>query len=101
MAHIDISRPHARGRAQAHREAEAVADSLRRRFGVQTAWDGDVLRVDGAGVRGAITATDDLVQVTAHLGLALRPLRRTLAREIERHLDAFAREANGLSSADA
>ena len=94
MPHIEIRRRHALGRVRAHREAEAVAGALRRRFGVRTAWDGDTLRVDGAGVRGAITATDDLVRVSAHLGPALRPLRRPLEREIARHLDAFLRESD-------
>ena len=90
MAHIEISRRHVLGRARAHREAEAVAGALRRRFNVRTAWDGDVLRVEGTGVRGAITATAGVVRVSAHLGLALRPLRGALEREIARHLDAFA-----------
>lgn len=90
MAHIEITRQHGLGRERAHRAAEEVADDLRRRFGVQTAWDGDVLRVDGKGVTGALTATDRLVHVTADLGLPLRPLCRSLAREIERRLDAFA-----------
>ena len=90
MAHIDVSRRHAHGRDRAHREAEAVAGSLRERFGVRTRWEGDVLRVQGRGIKGALTATDEVVRVTADLGLALRPLRRSLEREIARHLDDFA-----------
>lgn len=95
MPHIDITRPHRLGRERAHRAAEAVADDLHRRFGVRSRWDGDTLRVDGKGVTGALTATDDVLRVSADLGLSLRPLRRTLQREIEREierrLDALAR----------
>jgi putative polyhydroxyalkanoate system protein len=90
LAHIEIVRRHGHGRTRARQVAEAVAAGLRDRFGVRADWDGDVLHVHGAGVRGALTAHDDAVRVSAHLGLALRPLRRALEREIAQRLDAFA-----------
>ena len=90
MPHIDVTRRHGHGRAQARAAAEAVAASLQSQFGVRTAWEGDTLRLDGKGVTGALVASDDAVRVTADLGLPLRPLRRSLQREIERQLDTFA-----------
>ena len=87
MAHIDITRRHALGHEGARRAAEAVADELRTQYRARTRWDGDTLYVKGPGIKGALTATDDLVRITASLGLALRPLRRSLETEIERRLD--------------
>jgi putative polyhydroxyalkanoate system protein len=87
MAHIDITRRHTLGRSGARQAAEAVADELRAHYRARTTWEGDTLSVDGPGVTGALTATEDTVRITASLGLALRPLRRTLEAEIQRRLD--------------
>ena len=90
MADIDLTRPHRLGLDGARRAAEAVADRLRREYGVATEWEGDSVRVSGRGVRGRLDARPEVVRVTASLGLAARPFRRALRREIERELDRFA-----------
>lgn len=87
MPHIELSRPHRLGRTGARRAAEAVAEDLQRRFGLRWAWEGDALRLDGRGVRGVLTTTDDAVHVTADLALSARPFRRALEAEIARELD--------------
>ena len=87
MPHIELSRPHRLGRAGARRAAEAVAEDLERRFGLRWAWEGETLRLDGRGVRGALTATEDTVHVAADLAFSARPFRRALEAEIARELD--------------
>lgn len=87
MPHIDITRTHHLGMAGARDAAEAVAADLRSQYRARTAWDGDTLRLTGPGVKGALAVTPTTVRVTADLGLALRPLRRQLHREIETYLD--------------
>lgn len=90
MAHIVVSRPHALGLDGARRAAAEVAARLRHEFGVSTRHDGDTIHVEGRGVRGRLDAGPDVVRVEATLGLAARPLRRLLRREIERELDRLA-----------
>ena len=87
MPHIDIIRTHHLGLAGARQAAEAVAADLRAQYRARTDWDGDTLRLSGPGVKGDLHVTDSTVRVTANLGLALRPLRRQLEREIEGQLD--------------
>ena len=88
MAHIRITRHHTLGRERAHQAAEAVAEELRAHYKARTSWDGDVLRVQGPGVKGALTATADTIHIEAKLGLPLRPFRRSLETEIRERLDA-------------
>jgi len=90
VAHIDISRSHTLGIDGAREAAEAVAERLAAEYGVQSAWSGDTLRVQGRGIKGALEALPTAVRVTASLGLAARPFRRALRREIERELDRVA-----------
>ena len=90
MADIDLTRPHDLGLDGARRAADAVAARLRSEYGVTTEWDGDSIRLKGRGVRGRLDAQPAMVRVTASLGLAARPFRRALRREIKRELDQFA-----------
>ena len=90
MAHISLSRPHTLDLDTARRAVDEVADRLRREFGVTTRREGDTIWVDGHGVRGRLEATRDALHVEATLGLAARPFRRLLRREIETELDRLA-----------
>lgn len=87
MADIVLARPHSLGLAGARQTAEQVASRLRDEFGVSAHWEGDAIHVEGRGVRGRLEAGPDEVRVVASLGLAARPFRRLLRREIERELD--------------
>lgn len=90
VADIDILRTHALGLDGARTAATQVGDRLADEFGVDTRWEGDVLRVTGRGVDGTLDAGPETVHVRATLGLLARPFRRALAREIERELDLVA-----------
>ena len=87
MSTISISRSHTLGLDGARQAADDVAERLRREFGVATRRDGDTVWVEGRGVEGRLDATADRVTVEARLGLAARPFRRLLRREIETELD--------------
>ena len=87
MAHIEIVRRHRLGREAARRTAEGIAADLQRRYGVRWGWRGDTLHVESAHVNGALTAGEDVVRVTATLGLTARPFRRALEAEIQGQLD--------------
>lgn len=87
MPDIELSRPHSLGPDGALAAATAVADRLEREHGIRTRRDGDVIHVEGRGVRGQLFAGPDAVTVVATLGLTARPFRRLLRREIEAELD--------------
>lgn len=90
MADIDLTRTHTLGLQGARQLAADVADRLSREFGVRTRWVDDSVHIEGRGVRGRLDAGPDAVRVTASVGLAARPFRRLLQREIERELDHLA-----------
>ena len=87
MPDILVTRSHSLGLDGARRAADDVADRLRREFGVATRRDGDTVWVEGRGVTGRLDAGPSEVRVQADLGLAARPFRRLLRREIEAELD--------------
>lgn len=90
MARITVSRPHSLDPDTARRAVDEVAERLRREFGVRTRREGETVWVDGHGVRGRLEATPDALHVEATLGLAARPFRRLLRREIDAELDRLA-----------
>ncbi|MFC4729293.1 polyhydroxyalkanoic acid system family protein [Coralloluteibacterium thermophilus] len=87
MSKIDIQRNHSLGRAQARSAVEQIAARMAEKFGVDTAWDGDVLGFSRSGVDGRIVVGDSDVRVTAQLGMMLGMLKGTIEQEIERVLD--------------
>ena len=90
MPDIVISRPHTLGLDDARRAVEEVAERLHSEFGVTTRREGDTVFVQGRGVTGQLEAGPSAVRVEASLGLAARPFRRLLRREIEAELDRLA-----------
>ena len=87
MSDISITRSHTLGLDGARQAADEVAERLHREFGVTTRREGDTVWVEGRGVSGRLDAGPDEVRVHARLGLAARPFRRLLRREIETELD--------------
>lgn len=90
MPDIVVTRPHSLGLDAARQAVDEVADRLRREFGVATRREGETVWVEGRGVRGRLDARPEAVHVEATLGLAARPFRRLLRREIESELDRLA-----------
>lgn len=90
MSHIDVIRRHHLGLDGARQAAEEVADELRSHLSLRTHWEGDTLVARGTGFDGRFHAAPETVRVTVKLGLALRPLRRTIRSEIGDYLDRYA-----------
>ncbi len=90
MSDIVITRPHDLGLDGARHAAEEVAERLRQDFGVTVRNDGDSIHIEGRGVRGRLDAGPHEVRIEASLGLAARPFKRLLRREIESELDRLA-----------
>ncbi len=87
MASIDIRRPHGKTHAQARALVDKTADSLGKKFGVASEWDGDTLTFHRSGVNGRIQVTPTELIVHAELGFLLGAMKPMIEREIEAQLD--------------
>ncbi|KZX57161.1 polyhydroxyalkanoic acid synthase [Halioglobus sp. HI00S01] len=67
--------------------AEGLVESLAREHGVRSRWDGDQVRIKGAGVDGQLSFHDDLIDVSVKLGLLTSMFESTLRKEVQRYLD--------------
>lgn len=87
MASIDIRREHGKTHAEARALVDKTADSLGKKFGVASEWEGDTLHFRRSGVNGSIKVTATEVIVHAQLGLLLGAMTPVIEREIESQLD--------------
>jgi len=87
VSRIDIQRSHALTPEEVHAAIDEIAQSLTAKYGVRCAWQGGVLDFSRPGVEGSITVTTHEVHLRARLGLAMRPFKPVIEREIERYLD--------------
>lgn len=87
MANIDIQHDHTMTPAHARQAVQDVADKLTERFGVESSWEGDILRFRRSGVDGRIALMPQQLHVTAQLGLLLGAMKGPIEAEIRRVLD--------------
>lgn len=86
MSSIDISHAHSLSPDAARSAIEEVVGKLSERFGVQSRWEGDVVKFSGSGVDGAIALQPQQVRVTAELGFLLSAMKTMVESEIRRVL---------------
>lgn len=89
MAEIHLRRKHTIGIRKAKVAAQKVADDLAQEFGMESAWDGDVLRFSRHGVDGALTVAKDEVVLNAKLGLVLSAFKTRIERHINDNFDRY------------
>ncbi|MFC3816413.1 polyhydroxyalkanoic acid system family protein [Lysobacter sp. GCM10012299] len=87
MSNIDIHHAHSLSPDQARQAVTEVAEKLSERFGMEYAWDGDVLNFNRSGVDGHIALEPDQLHVTAKLGFLLSTMKGPIEAEIKRVLD--------------
>lgn len=86
MASIDITHPHVLAPGPARQAVQEVADKLTSRFGVDCAWNGDILSFTRAGVDGRIALLPGMLHVTAELGFLFAAMKAPIEAEIRRVL---------------
>lgn len=89
MSRIQIRRQHTIGVKKARIAAQKVADDLAQEFGLQSAWDGDVLRFSHKGVDGVLAVTRDEVVLDAKLGLLLSAFRSRIEAHVNENFDRY------------
>jgi putative polyhydroxyalkanoate system protein len=87
MAGFRITKPYTMSKEDVREAAEGLAESLEREHGVRSRWDGDRVRIKGAGVDGELSFHDGLIDVSVKLGLLTSMFEPVLRREVQRYLD--------------
>ena len=87
MPGFRITKPYTMPKEEVREAAEGLAESLAREHGVRSRWDGDRVRIKGAGVDGELSFHDGLIDVSVKLGLLTAMFEPVLRKEVERYLD--------------
>ena len=88
MAGFRLTKPYTMPKDEVREAAQGLATSLEREHGVRTRWDGDRVRIKGAGVDGQMTFHDGLIDVSVKLGFLTSMFERPLREEVQRYLDS-------------
>lgn len=84
---IDITKAHSKGIQEAQAIADALANDLAERFGVEYYWEGDHLHFQRMGVSGNIEVSETEIHVSAELNFLLSYLEPAVREEVNRYLD--------------
>ena len=87
MAGFRLTKPYTMPKEEVREAAEGLANSLERQHGVRSRWEGDTVRIRGAGVDGKLSFHDDLIDVSVKLGLLASAFQGVLRAEVKRYLD--------------
>ena len=87
MAGFRLTKPYTMPKDAVREAAEGLATNLERQHGVRTRWEGDTVRIKGAGVDGQMSFHDGLIDVNVRLGLLTSMFEPVLKEEVQRYLD--------------
>ena len=87
MAEFRITKPYTMSKDEVREAAEGLAESLERQHGVRSRWEGDMVRIRGAGVDGTMSFHDGLIDVSVRMGLLASMFEPVLKDEVQRYLD--------------
>jgi putative polyhydroxyalkanoate system protein len=87
MAGFRITKPYTMPKEEVREAAQGLASSLERDHGVRSRWDGDTVRIKGAGVDGQMSFHDGMIDVSVRLGLLASMFEPVLRDEVNRYLD--------------
>jgi putative polyhydroxyalkanoate system protein len=87
MAGFRLTKQYTMTRDEVRTAAEGLAASLEREHGVRSRWDGDTVRITGAGVNGEMSFADGIIDVSVRLGLLASMFEPVLRSEVQRYLD--------------
>lgn len=87
MAGFRLTKPYTMSREDIRAAAQGLAANLERDHGVRSRWDGDTVKIKGAGVSGQLSFHDGLIDVSVRLGMLMAMFEPVLKAEIQRYLD--------------
>ena len=89
MAGFRVTKPYTMPKSEVRAAAEGLASSLEQQHGVRARWQGDSVRIKGAGVDGEMSFHDGVVDVSVRLGLLASAFKGVLETEVRRYLDEY------------
>ena len=87
MPTISVVRKHTLSHKKAKAVADKVAKDLKQRFGLEYAWNGDIVEFERPGVTGTMRVGKDRIALDATLGWLLTPITPAIEREVVSQLD--------------
>jgi len=87
MTTIDKRRAHTKGKEQARKAAESIAEKLRDKIQVTYHWAGDDLEFTRTGAKGRIRVSDTEVRVEIDLSFVLRPMKGMIEDKVDKYLE--------------
>jgi len=87
MAGFRLTKPYTMSKEDIREAAQGLADALEHDHGVRSRWEGDSVRIKGAGVDGKLSFHDGLIDVSVRLGLLTSMFEGPLRSEVQRYLD--------------
>jgi putative polyhydroxyalkanoate system protein len=87
MPGFRMTKPYTMPKEELREAAQGLALSLEQQHGVRSRWEGDSVRIKGAGVDGKLTFHDNLIDVSVTLGLLASAFQGILKAEVQRYLD--------------
>jgi len=87
MAGFRLTKPYTMAKDDIREAAQGLADALERDHGMRSRWEGDTVKIKGAGVDGKLSFHDGLIDVSVRLGLLASMFEGVLRSEVQRYLD--------------
>ena len=84
---MKIRRRHNLGLEEARNRADRIAADLQQQFSMRSRWQGDVLQVQGNGVKGQLLVDAENMELDVKLGLALKLMEGPIRAAIEATID--------------
>ena len=89
MAGFRVSKPYTMPVEELREAAQGLAATLEQQHGVKARWQGDCVRIKGAGVDGELSFEGGVVDVSVRLGLLASAFKGVLENEVRRYLDEY------------
>jgi putative polyhydroxyalkanoate system protein len=83
MSSISMQRAHHLPHDAAIAAANRIVSGLVQKYGIRSEWRGDVMHIDGSGVKGTLEVTPDQVAINLSLGMLAAMFRSTIVDSIE------------------
>ena len=64
-----------------------MSENVLKKYGINSVWEGDILKVKGKGVKGDIKITSSDLDVELKLDFMLRPFKSKIEESIARKID--------------
>jgi putative polyhydroxyalkanoate system protein len=87
MARFRLTKPYTMCKEELREAAQGLAENLERDHGVRSRWEGDTVRIKGAGVDGQLSFHDGVIDVSVKMGLLASAFQGVLKKEVQRYLD--------------